>query len=64
MHGYRVLGGIDSLESVLEDARPGEIVVTARLTKRVQERLMKVTRSLAIPVNEWHTELRPFTTPS
>jgi FlaA1/EpsC-like NDP-sugar epimerase len=57
VHGYKVLGGGDSLLRLVSELGVNEILVTTPLVPSAREKVEEVVRKCGVKVFEWHMKL-------
>lgn len=57
VHGYRVLGTLDSLSAIMSSTGAEEIVIVARLDPDSREKLLSFADGRGMVVREWRTRL-------
>lgn len=60
MHGYTVMGGRETLETLLPTSGAELVIVTARLDETSHVRLRRVASACGVRVLQWRTELEEF----
>jgi hypothetical protein len=60
IHGLRVIGGIEELESAVDALHIKRVIVTTELTETIAQRLMELAGRKKFAVCGWHSECYPF----
>lgn len=58
VHGYRVLGGIDQLASIVESTRADEIVITGRIDADLVDQIRLIAKARGAVVRQWVISLQ------
>ncbi len=58
VHGYRVLGGLESLDAILKSTAADELVVFGKVEHSLIARIMDVARPRGLVVRQWTTSFR------